>query len=226
MGYRGKLEEQNRARDLRAAGWTYTEIAAELGVSKSSVSLWCRDVEVDVEAWGARVLANRNFGARRRGPNRLQRAKVAQIEAGLDWGRHQLGQLTDRDLLVAGTALYAGEGGKTGVEISFPNSDPRMIQLFLRWLRTFFEIDEARLRVHLYLHEGLDLDAAVTFWSQVTGIPPSQFTKPYRAKADPSIRHAKHPMGCPKVRYGSAELHRKVLGLTAALLHSTVPIPG
>ena len=37
MGYRGKVDEQNRARDLRAQSWTLDEIAAELGVAKSSV---------------------------------------------------------------------------------------------------------------------------------------------------------------------------------------------
>ena len=33
-----------KARDLRAQGCTYDEIAAELGVSKASVSLWVRDM--------------------------------------------------------------------------------------------------------------------------------------------------------------------------------------
>ncbi len=37
--------EQERARALRAEGYTMPEIATELGVSKSSVSLWTRDVE-------------------------------------------------------------------------------------------------------------------------------------------------------------------------------------
>ncbi len=33
MGYRGKVEERNRARDLRAKGWTLSEICEELAVS-------------------------------------------------------------------------------------------------------------------------------------------------------------------------------------------------
>jgi hypothetical protein len=40
MGYRGKVKEQEQARALRAEGHTLAEIAAELGVAKSSVSLW------------------------------------------------------------------------------------------------------------------------------------------------------------------------------------------
>lgn len=45
MGYGGKVSEQQRARELRARAWTLQAIATELGVSKSSVSLWVRDVE-------------------------------------------------------------------------------------------------------------------------------------------------------------------------------------
>jgi hypothetical protein len=39
MGYRGKVREQEAARVLRAEGRTLADIAATLGVSKSSVSL-------------------------------------------------------------------------------------------------------------------------------------------------------------------------------------------
>src|SRR3546814_9241960 len=39
MGYRGKVVEQNRARELRAQGWTLSEICDELGVSKASASV-------------------------------------------------------------------------------------------------------------------------------------------------------------------------------------------
>ncbi len=44
MGYRGKVKEQEQARALRAQNRTLADIARTLGVSKSSVSLWVRDV--------------------------------------------------------------------------------------------------------------------------------------------------------------------------------------
>jgi transcriptional regulator with XRE-family HTH domain len=44
MGYRGKVEEQERARVLRARNMTLQGIATALGVAKSSVSRWVRDV--------------------------------------------------------------------------------------------------------------------------------------------------------------------------------------
>jgi hypothetical protein len=44
MSYRGKVDEQEKARVLRARGHTLADIAQTLSVSKSSVSLWVRDV--------------------------------------------------------------------------------------------------------------------------------------------------------------------------------------
>lgn len=221
MGYRGKIQEQNRARELRACGWTLAEICAELGVAKSSASTWCRDVVVDEEALEQRRrqrFLRGNEGARQRGPNKLQRAKQAEIEEMQAAGSEAVGRLSDRELLLVGAALYAGEGSKTDGALRFANSDPRIIRVFMRWLRSSFEIAESRLRVRLYLHEGLDLDAAQLFWSTLTGIPLAQFTRPYRAVPDPSIRRSKHPLGCPSITYSCSRSHRLVMGLIDALL--------
>jgi hypothetical protein len=96
---------------------------------------------------------------------------------------------------------------------------------FCAWLRHFFEIDESRLRVRVYLHEGLDLDAATAYWSGLTGVPPTQFRRAYRAVADPSIRHAKHIYGVPNVSYSCTRTHRGIMGLVHALL-SGAAVPG
>ncbi len=62
--------------------------------------------------------------------------------------------------------LYAGEGDKTAATWRWRTRIPLYLRVFLTWLRRTFEIDESRLRVVLYLHEGLDLDAATAFWSR------------------------------------------------------------
>lgn len=216
MGYRGKTIEQEQARALRAQSWTLQEIADELGVAKSSVSLWVRDVDF--------VPKPRQPGAHRV-PHPWKVRKEAEIEALLLEGCERIGKMDDRDLYIAGVALYAGEGSKTDGRVKLANSDPRMIGLFCTWLRRFFEVDEARLHVQLYLHQGLDLEAASQFWSELTDIPVAQFFKPYRAVPDVGIRHNKHLMGCAGVSYSCARTHRKVMGLVHALLSSEA-LPG
>jgi hypothetical protein len=218
MGYRGKLAEQERARALRSEAWTLEDIAAELGVSKSSVSLWVRDVEFEPRP---------RRSARRRGPNRLQRVKQAEVETMLEEGRRRIGRLSEREFLVAGAALYAGEGAKRDGAIRFANTDPRMMVFFCAWLRHFFEIDESRLRLRIYLHEGWDIIEATAYWCRVTNISPGQVRKPYRAVADPTIRTNKHVNGCAYVGYSCTRTHRAVMGLVAALLGCPLAdIPG
>lgn len=100
-----------------------------------------------------------------------------------------------------------------------------MIRLHCAWLRHFFDVDEVRLRVRVYLHQGLDLEAAEAFWSELTAIPRSQFHQAYRAIADPSIRRNKHENGCATVVYSCTKTHREIMGLVRALLSSDA-IPG
>ena len=217
MGYRGKLAERQQARQLRRNGLPLAEIAARLGVSKSSVSLWVRDVAFEPLPGPVRD--------RRRSPNALQRRRQAEVDRLLAEGRARIGRLSEREFLVAGVALYAGEGSKRDGIVIFANSDPQMVVFFCSWLPHFFPIDESRLRVRLYLHQGLDLTGATAFWCQLTGIPESQFSKPYRAVPDPSIRHAKHVHGCVGVRYSCTATHRSIMGLVGALL-SDAALPG
>lgn len=215
MGYRGKLEERARARELRAHGWTMADIATQLGVARSSVSVWTRDVAFVPDHDRTR---ERRRKARQRVPNVLQRRKQEEIERLLAEGAERIGQLSERDFLIAGVALYAGEGAKRDGMVALANTDPRFIAFYCAWLRHFFDIDERRLRLFLYLHKGLDLEAAVSYWSALTGIPPERFGKPYRAVPDGGIRHSKHLLGCATVRYTSACTHRAVMGLVHGLM--------
>lgn len=219
MGYGGKIEEQRRARELRAQAWTLVDIAKELDVAKSSVSRWVRDVEFE---------PNSRRTARRRGPNKLERAKAAEIERCRVEGIARVGTLTEREFLMAGLGLYAGDGAKQGNSAHFANSDPRLILFYCAWLRRFFDIEEARLRLKLYLHADLDYGASIVYWSELTGVPREQFTKPYRAAVDDTRRHNRHIHGCCHVIYNSVSTLRQILGMMRALVlvPSSPDLPG
>jgi hypothetical protein len=100
-----------------------------------------------------------------------------------------------------------------------------MVQFFCAWLRRYFDIDESRLRVRVYLHEGLDLVSAEQYWSAVTHISLEQFRAPYRAIPDPTIRRNKHPFGCVYVNSSCSKTHRRIMAPVRALLSSGA-IPG
>jgi len=138
MGYGGKVTERHRARELRAEAWTLKDIAAELGVSKSSVSLWVRDVD---------FVPNPRRRTRPPRPSSLLVRKLAEIDRLDAEGATEIGRMSDREFLIVGAALYAGEGFKRDGQAGMANTDPRLLALFVTWLRRHFEVDEVRLRV-------------------------------------------------------------------------------
>lgn len=209
MGGGAKYEEQTRARELRADAWTLKEIADELGVAKSSVSLWVRDVDFEPRP---------RRKARKRGPNKLERAKAAEIDACRVAGIDRFPRLTDEEFFCAGLGLYAGDGAKKGGSAHFANSNTAMVRFYCAWLRRFFDVDESRLRVQVYLHADLDLDAANQHWVGATGIPLEQFHKPYRAVVDETRRHNRHVFGCCHVRYACTHTLRRILGMMDAMI--------
>ena len=121
MGYRGKVREQEEARRLRAEGKTLAEIAAQLHVSKSSVSLWVRDVPF--------TPSKRRYGPQAR-YHPWQTRKLRQIEEMNQWGAHRVGRMSEKAFLAAGAALYAGEGSKADHSVCFANTDVAMVRFF------------------------------------------------------------------------------------------------
>jgi hypothetical protein len=217
MGYRGKVEERQRARELRAQSWTLQEIATELGVSKGSVSGWVRDVDFIPRP------RNRGHPGSPKHPMRLKKeAELARCRAEAEeW----VGDMSARDLAMYALALYAGEGSKRDGSVVFANSDPVLMRIFTNWLRQEFELDETKFRVKLYLHADLDVDAAIEHWSGVLGVPRHQFNQPYRAVVDETMRSNRHVFGCASVVYHSRRLHRRVMARIAAI-GSTLANPG
>ena len=209
MGYGGKIDERRQARELRAKSWTLLDIARKLGVSKSSVSVWVRDVEF--------VPKPRNRGHSSHKPHPLTIRKQAELERCRVEAEDWIGGLSDRDLRMFALALYAGEGSKGDGGIVFANSDPTLMRVFVTWMRREFPLDEGRFRVKLYLHADLDVAAAVAHWSTLLGVPACQFNKPYRAVVDETIRHNRHVYGCASIIYHSRTIHRSVMAMITAI---------
>ena len=87
----------------------------------------------------------------------------------------------ERKLKNVAISLYWGEGYKSEKAhgVDFANSDPDMIKVFLNFLRKICGIDESKLRVYLYCYSNQKPKKLINFWSRLTEIPHSKFSKPY-----------------------------------------------
>lgn len=118
-----------------------------------------------------------------------------------------------KKLEIAGVMLYWAEGYKSGNAnwVDLANSDPRMIKVFLNFLRTTYEVDERKFRVLLYCYADQDVSKLISFWSRLTKISPKQFIKPYIRK-DFKERGRKMENGMVHVRYIDKKLLLDIKG--------------
>ncbi|WP_181786995.1 hypothetical protein [Streptomyces phytophilus] len=212
---RAKDDLRARARELRRQGRTYDQIQLELGCSKSSISLWVRDLPKPPPRTReeASAIARRGWEATlRRRETERQRTK--------DAATREIGRLTDRELFLVGVGLYWSEGTKSkphrrDESAVFVNSDPDMITLYLAWL-LLLGIEPERLRFRLMIHESADVGAAERFWAGHVGGDPSHFDRTTLKKHNPAtVRKnvGEGYRGCLVVRVlQGADLYRRIEG--------------
>ncbi|MFF8611626.1 hypothetical protein [Streptomyces sp. NPDC015350] len=213
---RARDDLREKARELRLRGMTYDRIQVEPGCSKSSISLWVRDLpkpkprHTDEEH---RALMNAG----------LSRLRAAQDEERIRVkarARDEVGPLSDRELFFAGAALYWAEGTKDKTysrreSLHFINSDPNVITLYLRWLK-LLEVPHERMRFRVSIHESGDIAGAERFWAVLAGVPTSSLQKTTLKKHNPkTIRKntTEAYRGCLIIYVTkSADLYRRVEG--------------
>ena len=111
------------------------EIARIVGVSVGSVSLWVRDVPLTPAQEAALDARNPVRNGQRRGTvnnsKRCREIRVAAQEIGREHVR--AGDTT----FIAGCVLYWAEGSKRRNSLTLTNADPDLVEVFLRFLRTY-----------------------------------------------------------------------------------------
>ncbi|MDP2632990.1 MAG: hypothetical protein Q8P25_04710 [Candidatus Curtissbacteria bacterium] len=118
----------------------------------------------------------------------------------------------DERLKIASSMLYWAEGVKSGDGhvVDFPNSDPKMILLYLKFLRKVCRINESKLRVLLYCYANQSSNELINYWSHIMQIPSVQFQKPYVRK-DYNPNGRKMLYGLVHIRYNDTKLFRQVV---------------
>ncbi|MFH2063164.1 MAG: hypothetical protein ABIJ46_03355 [bacterium] len=127
------------------------------------------------------------------------------------------GKMSVGDWRMLAAVLYWCEGEKgLSSTLTFANSDPAMVSLFLKSLKNGFDVDLGKFRALVHVHEYHDLDEVRAFWSDITGLSENQFHREY-VKPHSGTRKRKDYMGCISIRYSDPVVARKVRSLYHAL---------
>ena len=215
-----KSKEKNIALNLRKKGRSLREIAEKLDVCKSTVSLWCREIELTPkQIYRLRKKMNEAAyrGARFQYEQRLKRIKEAKSD-----GLRIIKRLSKRDLLLAGLALYWGEGTKKTRQVRVSNSDPKAIKFMMKWFKNIWKIEPERfvLRIGINSAHKDRVKEVEEYWSKQTGILLKQFGKTtlIKVKNKKVYKNFLNHYGTARLEIRRpAEIYYKIMGLIDAL---------
>jgi len=178
-----RIKEKNKVLKLRQKGKSISEIVKKLDVPKSTVSQWCRDVQLTQKQIGrlAKRQESGSYKGRMKFLERIRRERMEEVVKLRKEGSKEIGNLNRRDLFIAGVAMYWSEGYTYpgGDQVGFTNSDPKMILFILKWLKEICKIPVERLSLQIKinkLHKNRIKDVE-NYWSKLTKVPLSQFNK-------------------------------------------------
>ena len=204
--------EKEKAIILRKEGKSIKEITKLLKVSKSSVSVWVRDIALSKEQLDS-------LYGRRGAPNgaKVIKEKYTQIRRGYQKDGVEMAAQITQPLFVAGCMLYWAEGTKSRNSLQFVNSDPVMIQMFMQFLRIYFQVPNEKITISLryYTNDIANFEQIKAFWLNKTDLPEAQI-RDCRADVQPKSSQKKKknklPYGVCRIGINSSEILQKIYG--------------
>jgi len=99
--------------------------------------------------------------------------------------------------------LYWAEGSRSRNRLTFTNSDPEMVDLFVHFLRRCYGIDDVRvaLTVNVHLGNGLTLVDIEQWWLRRLGLPRASLRRSVVNRPSRAFQRKRRTL-----RYGTARI--------------------
>ena len=168
-----------KARKLRTDGKSIRKIAQKLSISVGTAHNWTSDIKLTKEQ--INTLNSPNYSGRRAYFKSLKQKTILKIESLEKIGIKEVGKLSNRDLFIAGVALYWAEGFKKDSQAGLASLDPKMIQFFIKWLNVCFGYKDIDLmfRITANISHKDRIKTIERYWSELLNIPLNQFQKAF-----------------------------------------------
>lgn len=202
------MDIKSKAITLRKKGFSYGQIKKQLGISKSTCSLWLRAVKLGKRA--SLRLKVREFRGKKQALQTIRKKikdRDAKIFSSVSVGVNKI-KINQQLFKLLCAFLYWGEGEKSGRSVSFTNSDPLMIQTYVKLLKQSFGVKTKNLKALLHLHSYHKKRKQIKFWSKITGIPKSNFSVYNKPNTGKVLRQG-YP-GCIAVRVYDVKILREL----------------
>ncbi len=220
------VEQRKKATILRTQGKTYPEIQKALGdnLSKGTLFHWFQSIKLTpVQAERIRKQNLLSLEKSRQKAHSVLHQKrrnyLLSVEERVRFFSKALRQKEVGKVVLS--ILYITEGSRSEKSgITFGNSDPYIISLFLHLLRFCYSIDEKKLRCTVQCRADQNIPELGNFWSRITRIPKERFCKPQvdsRTLGKPTKKSSYR--GVCRINYFSADLSLELRAI-ARIIHT------
>jgi hypothetical protein len=208
-----KTKEKIKARRIRVEEQlSIKDIATRLGVAKSTVSGWVRNLPLSSKTIEARCLA----GCIKGGKTRCSDARAIRIQYQQD-GMDMAKKYKDDPLFMAGCMMHWAEGTKDKNSVVISNTDSHFMQLWLKFIQRFFNVKPTDLvvYVHCYLGNGKTKRQIESYWLRELDIPRlclRKTTVVTNHKSSTGAKKNRHPYGVGIVKVHSTKIVQQIWG--------------
>ena len=177
-----KDKEKTRAISLRKKGLSYNEILREVPVAKSTLSVWLKNIGI--------AKPQKQKLAQQKAQEACRQSRISRETLLVGAAKQEIGKISKRELWLIGIILYWAEGSKqkahnVSQRVSFGNSDPDMIKLFIRWAKEINRCKSDDFVYSLYIHETSNTKRARIFWEKTVN---GKISWTYLKKHNPKSR--------------------------------------
>ena len=204
--------------NLRKKGYSLRKISNELGVPKSTLSGWLKNVVLTeiqkkslLKKWRLSLIKARKRAAEW---HRLEKIKRVDNIKKLAVEFVDKINLHDKNITKLAIAiLYLGEGTKNE-RTAMTNSDPLILKSFVEGLVNCFSVERNEIKCTLHLRADQNLKEIKKFWSKSLRVPIKNFIYTYVDKRTNTTKTYFHYKGVCTVRYGNIEIQRELLNIS------------
>lgn len=218
---KGKYLEKSQAIEMREKGLQIKDIAEKLGVSKGTVSVWVRHIELSAKQiceLQERKITFLDKG-REKGSKKLKEKygemRETYREAGRQVAQDCIAKNNNSNHLKA-CLLYWAEGTKSRNRFEFTNSDPIMIKMVSDFLLSqYFNLKEDDIKMSLNCYDDIHtIDEIEAHWDNIIGF--KTIKKKHTVKKSTWCpdqgRHNKYPYGVCRLTVNKTEVIQHVYG--------------
>jgi len=193
-------KEIEKAQKLRNKyHYSFVKLAQITGIPATTLRNWCKNDQA-VTRWDTLLTTNER---------QRKEIKSSEIES-----ITKLKLLDTTTKMLLASMIYWCEGSKYPAtnKVDLTNSDPLLLQTFIKFLRESFPLDESKFRAKLQIHSTQNFTKIKKYWSRLLDIPISQFMKPTITLAN-GKKHRKNYMGTCTIRYSDYRIQLKLIGI-------------